>query len=108
MMCKLVVLCVQVIGVGWVDVYWIKVIGVWIFVEGYDFIGIEDQLVVVEIEVVLQFFEDGGWVWFDIIIDIVVILYSGGWYVISFVLGMVNIVVGILMFNCFVDCVNVL
>lgn len=81
--CKSVVLRVQVTGAGRVDVYRTKATGARIFVEGHDFTGTEDQPAAVETEVVLQPFEDGGWVWFDITTDTAVTLHSGGWYATS-------------------------
>ena len=67
--CKSVVLRVEVTGSGRVDVYRTKATGARIFIEGRNFAGSEDQPVVVEIEVGLQPFEDGGWIWFDITTD---------------------------------------
>ncbi|MFV4689543.1 glycosyltransferase family 2 protein, partial [Mycobacterium tuberculosis] len=68
----------------------------------------EDQPAAVETEVVLQPFEDGGWVWFDITTDTAVTLHSGGWYATSPAPGTANIAVGIPTFNRPADCVNAL
>lgn len=106
--CKSVVLRVQVTGAGRVDVYRTKATGARIFVEGHDFTGTEDQPAAVETEVVLQPFEDGGWVWFDITTDTAVTLHSGGWYATSPAPGTANIAVGIPTFNRPADCVNAL
>lgn len=63
--CKSVVLRVEVTGAGRVDVYRTKANGARIFVEGREFAGVEDdasKAQVVELEVGLQPFEDGGWI----------------------------------------------
>src|ERR1700741_4808419 len=78
--CKSVVLRVEVTGTGRVDVYRTKATGARIFAQGRQFVGTGDQPAVVEIEVGLQPFEDGGWIWFDITTDTAVSLVSGGWY----------------------------
>ena len=67
--CKSVVLRVELTGTGRVDVYRTKATGARISVEGRQFVGTDDQPAVVEIEVALKPFEDGGWIWFDITTD---------------------------------------
>jgi galactofuranosylgalactofuranosylrhamnosyl-N-acetylglucosaminyl-diphospho-decaprenol beta-1,5/1,6-galactofuranosyltransferase len=106
--CKSVVLRVEVSGAGRVDVYRTKATGARIFVEGRNFAGSGDQPVVVEIEVGLQPFEDGGWIWFDITTDTKVSLLSGGWYATEPAPGTANVAVGIPTFNRPADCANAL
>src|SRR5436305_13403214 len=92
--CKSVVLRVELIGAGRVDVYRSKATGARIFIEGRQFAGTEDQPQVVEIEVALKPFEDGGWIWFDVTTDSNVTLLSGGWYATEPAPGTANIAVG--------------
>ena len=68
--CKSVVLRVEVTGAGRVDVYRTKATGARIFIEGRQFAGTEERAgPIVEVEVGLGPFEDGGWIWFDITTD---------------------------------------
>ncbi|CAM4390049.1 Galactofuranosyl transferase GlfT2 [Mycobacterium basiliense] len=106
--CTSVVLRVELAGAGRVDVYRTKATGARIFVEGRAFAGAEDNPAVLEIEVALQPFEDGGWIWFDITTDTAVTLLSGGWYATIPAPGTANIAVGIPTFNRPGDCVNAL
>ncbi|MGO9385428.1 MAG: glycosyltransferase family 2 protein, partial [Mycobacterium sp.] len=106
--CKSVVLRVELTGAGRVDVYRTKATGARIFVEGRQFAGTEDKPAVVEVEVELRPFEDGGWVWFDITTDTAVKLLSGGWYATEPAPGKANIAVGIPTFNRPADCANAL
>ncbi|WP_322858081.1 glycosyltransferase [Mycobacterium europaeum] len=106
--CTSVVLRVELTGTGRVDVYRTKSTGVRISMEGRQFVGTEDQPAVVEIEVPLKPFEDGGWIWFDITTDTAVTLVSGGWYSTEPAPGTANIAVGIPTFNRPADCVNAL
>ncbi|OJZ73752.1 glycosyl transferase [Mycobacterium paraffinicum] len=106
--CTSVVLRVELTGTGRVDVYRTKATGVRISVEGRQFVGTEDQPAIVEIEVPLKPFEDGGWIWFDITTDTPVNLVSGGWYATEPAPGTANIAVGIPTFNRPADCVNAL
>lgn len=106
--CKSVVLHVELTGSGRVDVYRTKATGARIFVEGRAFTSESDQSAVVEVEVGLQPFEDGGWIWFDITTDTAVTLHSGGWYAADPAPGTANIAVGIPTFNRPADCVNAL
>jgi galactofuranosylgalactofuranosylrhamnosyl-N-acetylglucosaminyl-diphospho-decaprenol beta-1,5/1,6-galactofuranosyltransferase len=106
--CTSVVLRVELTGTGRVDMYRTKATGVRISVEGRQFVGTEEQPAVVEIEVPLKSFEDGGWIWFDITTDTSVNLVSGGWYATEPAPGTANIAVGIPTFNRPADCVNAL
>src|ERR1700739_2985067 len=106
--CKSVVLRVEVTGAGRLDVYRTKATGARIFVEGRQFAGTGDQPVVVEIEVGLQPFEDGGWIWFDITTDTKVNLLSGGGYATEPAPGKANVAIGIPTFNRPADCANAL
>ncbi|OHW68394.1 glycosyltransferase [Mycobacterium avium] len=106
--CESVVLKVELTGTGRVDVYRTKATGVRISVQGHQFVGTDDQPAVVEIEVPLKPFEDGGWIWFDITTDTEVNLISGGWYATEPAPGTANIAVGIPTFNRPADCVNAL
>lgn len=106
--CSSVVLRVELTGTGRVDVYRTKATGVRISVEGRQFVGTDEQPAVVEIEVALRPFEDGGWIWFDITTDTEVNLISGGWYATEPAPGTANIAVGIPTFNRPADCVNAL
>src|SRR5689334_5876671 len=106
--CQSVALRVELTGTGRVDVYRTKATGVRISVEGRQFVGTDEQPAVVEIEVPLKPFEDGGWIWFDITTDTAVNLISGGWYATEPAPGTANIAVGIPTFNRPADCVNAL
>src|SRR5689334_10092147 len=106
--CQSVVLRVELTGTGRVDVYRTKATGVRISVEGRQFVGTDEQPAIVEIEVALKPFEDGGWIWFDITTDTAVNLISGGWYATEAAPGIANIAVGIPTFNRPADCVNAL
>jgi galactofuranosylgalactofuranosylrhamnosyl-N-acetylglucosaminyl-diphospho-decaprenol beta-1,5/1,6-galactofuranosyltransferase len=117
--CQSVVLRVELSGSGRVDVYRTKATGARIFVEGRQF-GAGDQSPaqspdqnpaqprVLEIEVSLQPFEDGGWIWFDITTDTAVTLDSGGWYATEPAPITAKIAVGIPTFNRPADCANAL
>ncbi|OBK30159.1 glycosyl transferase [Mycobacterium asiaticum] len=106
--CPSVVLRVELLGSGRVDLYRTKATGARIFIEGREFDGTEAKPQVLEIEVGLLPFEDGGWIWFDITTDTEVTLLSGGWYAPMPVPGTANIAVGIPTFNRPSDCVNAL
>lgn len=103
-----VVLRAELTGAGRVDVYRTKATGARIFVEGRGFASDADQPAVVEFEIGLQPFEDGGWVWFDITTDSDVTLHSAGWHAPVPAPGVANIAVGIPTFNRPADCVNAL
>ncbi|HZE17963.1 MAG TPA: glycosyltransferase [Mycobacterium sp.] len=103
-----VVLRAELTGSGRVDVYRTKATGARIFVEGRAFGDSADQPAVLELEVGLAPFEDGGWIWFDVTTDSEVTLRSAGWYAPVPVPGVANIAVGIPTFNRPADCVNAL
>ncbi|ORV08425.1 glycosyltransferase [Mycobacterium celatum] len=100
-----VVLRAELTGAGRVDVYRTKATGARIYIDGRNFAG---SAQVVELEVGLQPFEDGGWIWFDITTDSDVTLHSAGWYAPVPAPGVANIAVGIPTFNRPSDCVNAL
>src|SRR5690625_915276 len=102
-----VVLQLELTGAGRVDVYRSKATGARIAVDGKPFEGIGEPTVV-EFEVGLQPFEDGGWIWFDITTDTAVTLHRGGWYAPSEPPGRADVAVGIPTFNRPDDCVNAL
>lgn len=103
-----VALRAEVVGTGRVDLYRTKATGARIFIEGRQFSGTDDQPQVLDIEVPLKPFEDGGWIWFDITTDSAVSLLSGGWYATKPAPGAANVAVGIPTFNRPADCVNAL
>ena len=124
-----VVLRMELSGTGRVDVYRTKATGTRIFVEGRAFEADEplarratdtdeplarratetdEQPAVVEFEVGLEPFEDGGWIWFDITSDSTVTLTNAGWYAPQTAPGVANVAVGIPTFNRPDDCVNAL
>lgn len=106
--CPAVVLRVELTGTGRVDLYRTKATGARIFIEGREFAGSDEAPAVLEVEVGLQPFEDGGWIWFDITTDTKVTLLNGGWYAPLPAPGTANIAVGIPTFNRPADCVNAL
>ncbi len=101
-----VVLRTELTGSGRVDLYRTKATGARIFVEGKAFASEADRPTAVEVEIGLQPFEDGGWIWFDITTDSAVTLHSAGWYAPVPAPGVANIAVGIPTFNRPDDCVN--
>lgn len=101
-----VVLRAELTGSGRVDLYRTKATGARIFVEGRAFSSEGDRPTVVEVEVGLQPFEDGGWIWFDITTDSAATLHSAGWYAPVPAPGVANVAVGIPTFNRPDDCVN--
>jgi galactofuranosylgalactofuranosylrhamnosyl-N-acetylglucosaminyl-diphospho-decaprenol beta-1,5/1,6-galactofuranosyltransferase len=103
---KSVVLHAELTGTGRVDVYRTKATGARIFVDGNAFASAHDEPAVVEFEVGLEPFEDGGWIWFDITSDTAVTLHSAGWYAAVPAPGVANIAIGIPTFNRPDDCVN--
>jgi galactofuranosylgalactofuranosylrhamnosyl-N-acetylglucosaminyl-diphospho-decaprenol beta-1,5/1,6-galactofuranosyltransferase len=100
-----VVLRAELTGAGRVDVYRTKATGARIYIDGRNFAGSAETL---ELEVGLQPFEDGGWIWFDITTDSDVTLHNAGWYATVPAPGVANIAVGIPTFNRPSDCVNAL
>jgi galactofuranosylgalactofuranosylrhamnosyl-N-acetylglucosaminyl-diphospho-decaprenol beta-1,5/1,6-galactofuranosyltransferase len=104
-----VVLRVELVGSARVDVYRSKATGARITVGGSAVSsGESTDPAVVEFEVALDSFEDGGWIWFDITTDTTVTVHSAGWYAPQAAPGRANIAVGIPTFNRPSDCVNAL
>jgi galactofuranosylgalactofuranosylrhamnosyl-N-acetylglucosaminyl-diphospho-decaprenol beta-1,5/1,6-galactofuranosyltransferase len=104
-----VVLRVELTGSARVDVYRSKATGARITVGGTEATSAApDQPVVVEFEIGLQPFEDGGWIWFDITTDTKVTVHSAGWYAPIAAPSRANVAVGIPTFNRPADCVNAL
>src|ERR1700742_2771480 len=106
--CESVVLRAEVTGKGRVDVYRTKATGARIFVEGQNFASTGGDPEVLEFQVGLQPFEDGGWIWFDITTGSEVTLRSAGWYSDQPAPGVANVAIGIPTFNRPNDCVNAL
>jgi galactofuranosylgalactofuranosylrhamnosyl-N-acetylglucosaminyl-diphospho-decaprenol beta-1,5/1,6-galactofuranosyltransferase len=97
-----VVLRAELTGTGRVDIYRSKATGARIFVEGRNF----ENSVVLEFEIDLGPFEDGGWIWFDVTTDSAVTLHNAGWYAPVPAPGVANIAIGIPTFNRPADCVQ--
>ncbi|WP_433609025.1 glycosyltransferase [Prescottella agglutinans] len=98
-----VVLRIELSGHCRVDVYRSKADGSRIHVEGKEF-----REGILEFDVDLGPFEDGGWIWFDITADADVELLSAGWYAPIDAPGEANVAVGIPTFNRPTDCVKAL
>ncbi|CAM3680979.1 galactofuranosyltransferase GlfT2 [Mycobacterium frederiksbergense] len=104
-----VVLRVELTGTARVDLYRSKATGARITVGGTEAAGTEDGAPgVVEFEVDLAPFEDGGWIWFDITTDTKVTVHSAGWYAPQTAPGRADVAVGIPTFNRPADAVNAL
>jgi galactofuranosylgalactofuranosylrhamnosyl-N-acetylglucosaminyl-diphospho-decaprenol beta-1,5/1,6-galactofuranosyltransferase len=104
-----VVLRVELTGSARVDVYRSKATGARITVGGTAAAGAEGGAPgVVEFEVDLAPFEDGGWIWFDITTDTQVTVHSAGWYAPQPAPGRADVAVGIPTFNRPADAVNAL
>lgn len=104
-----VVLRVELTGSGRVDVYRSKATGARITVGGEPIAsGDSGSPAVVEFEIDLSPFEDGGWIWFDITTDTNSTLHGAGWYAPDVAPGRANVAVGIPTFNRPADCVNAL
>ncbi|WP_370333527.1 glycosyltransferase [Mycolicibacterium hippocampi] len=103
-----VVLRVELTGSGRVDVYRTKATGARITVSGDSFASGDADTAVVEFEIGLDPFEDGGWIWFDITTNSAVTLRSAGWYAPTPAPGRADVTVGIPTFNRPSDCVNAL
>ncbi|MFR9752744.1 glycosyltransferase [Nocardia sp. 004] len=124
-----VVLRLELIGHGRVDMYRSKADGSRIHIQGKEFTGgsgLADKhadpdtvdpeditapgidSVVVEFETDLGPFEDGGWIWFDITTDTAVTVLSGGWYAPVEAPGIGSIAVGMPTFNRPGDAVQTL
>ncbi|MBO0679783.1 glycosyltransferase [Mycolicibacterium sp. S2-37] len=103
-----VVLRVELIGSARIDVYRTKATGARITVGGSEASGTAERPGVVEFEIDLAPFEDGGWIWFDITTDSECVVRNAGWYAGEPAPGRANIAVGIPTFNRPADCVNAL
>lgn len=104
-----VVLRVELTGTARVDVYRSKSTGARITVGGTAASSVDaDTPAVVEFEIGLDPFEDGGWIWFDITTDAKSTLHHAGWYAPIAAPGRANIAVGIPTFNRPSDAVNAL
>src|SRR3569833_1277302 len=104
-----VVLRVELTGTARVDVYRSKATGARITVGGSP-VSSDDtgEPTVVEFEIGLDPFEDGGWIWFDITTNTKVTVHSAGWYAPVPAPGRANVAVGIPTFTRPADCVNAL
>ncbi|MET0456684.1 MAG: glycosyltransferase [Mycobacterium sp.] len=104
-----VVLRVELTGSARVDVYRSKATGARITVGGSAVSSVSaDTPAVIEFEIGLDPFEDGGWIWFDITTDANVTVHSAGWYAPIEAPSRANVAVGIPTFNRPSDCVNAL
>jgi galactofuranosylgalactofuranosylrhamnosyl-N-acetylglucosaminyl-diphospho-decaprenol beta-1,5/1,6-galactofuranosyltransferase len=104
-----VVLRVELTGTARVDVYRSKATGARITVSGAPVSsGDSEEPAVVEFEIGLDPFEDGGWIWFDITTNSKVTVHSAGWYAPVPAPGRAKVAVGIPTFNRPADCVNAL
>jgi galactofuranosylgalactofuranosylrhamnosyl-N-acetylglucosaminyl-diphospho-decaprenol beta-1,5/1,6-galactofuranosyltransferase len=104
-----VVLRVELTGTARVDVYRSKATGARITVSGAPVSsGDSDEPAVVEFEIGLDPFEDGGWIWFDITTNTKDTVHGAGWYAPTAAPGRANVAVGIPTFNRPSDCVNAL
>jgi galactofuranosylgalactofuranosylrhamnosyl-N-acetylglucosaminyl-diphospho-decaprenol beta-1,5/1,6-galactofuranosyltransferase len=104
-----VVLRVELTGSARVDVYRSKATGARVTVGGSAVSSVDqDTPAVIEFEIGLDPFEDGGWIWFDITTDAKVILHSAGWYAPTAAPSRAGVAVGIPTFNRPADCVNAL
>ncbi|KAB7757827.1 glycosyltransferase [Mycolicibacterium mucogenicum] len=104
-----VVLRVELTGSARVDVYRSKSTGARITVGGAPIhSATEGEPAVLEVEIELTPFEDGGWIWFDITTDAKSTLHHAGWYAPIAAPGRANIAVGIPTFNRPSDAVNAL
>ncbi len=77
-----VILRLELTGMARVDVYRSKIDGSRIAVDGVQAGDAADPSArsVVELEVSLAPFEDGGWIWFDLTCETDVELHAGGWF----------------------------
>jgi galactofuranosylgalactofuranosylrhamnosyl-N-acetylglucosaminyl-diphospho-decaprenol beta-1,5/1,6-galactofuranosyltransferase len=104
-----VVLRVELTGSARVDVYRSKATGARITVGGAPVSsGDSDEPAVIEFDIDLSPFEDGGWIWFDITTESKVTVHNAGWYAPLPAPGRANVAVGIPTFNRPADCVNAL
>ncbi len=104
-----VVLRVELTGSARVDVYRSKATGARITIGGAPIASAsDDEPAVLEFEIDLTPFEDGGWIWFDITTDARSTLHHAGWYAPIAAPGRANVAVGIPTFNRPTDCVDAL
>jgi galactofuranosylgalactofuranosylrhamnosyl-N-acetylglucosaminyl-diphospho-decaprenol beta-1,5/1,6-galactofuranosyltransferase len=104
-----VVLRVELTGSARVDLYRSKATGARITVDGSEIASKADgKPAVVEFEIDLAPFEDGGWIWFDITTDTECSVHQAGWYAPVEAPGKADITIGIPTFNRPADCVNAL
>ncbi len=104
-----VVLRVELTGSARVDVYRSKSTGARITVGGAPIHSATGgQPAMLEFEIELTPFEDGGWIWFDITTETKSTLHHAGWYAPIAAPGSANIAVGIPTFNRPSDAVNAL
>jgi galactofuranosylgalactofuranosylrhamnosyl-N-acetylglucosaminyl-diphospho-decaprenol beta-1,5/1,6-galactofuranosyltransferase len=104
-----VVLRVEVTGSARIDVYRSKATGARITVDGTEAVSTDPgSPAVIEFEIGLDPFEDGGWIWFDITTDSTVTVHSAGWYAPIPAPGRADVAIGIPTFNRPSDCVNAL
>ncbi|BBZ65024.1 galactofuranosyl transferase GlfT2 [Mycolicibacterium insubricum] len=102
-----VVLRVELTGSARVDVYRSKATGARITVSGAP-VASPDVPGVVEFEISLAPFEDGGWIWFDITTDTATTVHSAAWYAPVEAPGRADVAVGIPTFNRPADAVSAL
>lgn len=104
-----VVLRVELTGSARVDIYRSKATGARITVGGSEIVSKTDvEPAVVEFEIDLTPFEDGGWIWFDITTDTRCTVHNAAWYAPVEAPGKADIAIGIPTFNRPADCVNAL
>ncbi|MEC9325585.1 MAG: glycosyltransferase [Actinomycetota bacterium] len=105
-----VVLRVELSGSARVDVYRSKSTGARITLGSAPIHSAEGSTepAVVEFEIELTPFEDGGWIWFDITTDAKSTLHHASWYAPIAAPGRANVAVGIPTFNRPSDAVNAL
>jgi galactofuranosylgalactofuranosylrhamnosyl-N-acetylglucosaminyl-diphospho-decaprenol beta-1,5/1,6-galactofuranosyltransferase len=104
-----VVLRVELTGSARIDVYRSKATGARITVDGTEAVSTDPgSPAVIEFEIGLDPFEDGGWIWFDITTDSTVTVHSAGWYAPIPAPGRADVAIGIPTFNRPSDCVNAL
>ncbi len=104
-----VVLRVELTGTARIDVYRSKATGSRITFGGSEVSsGDSSKRAVVEFEIGLDPFEDGGWIWFDITTDTPVTVHDAGWYAPIAAPSRANVTIGIPTFNRPGDCVNAL
>lgn len=103
-----VVLRVELTGTARIDLYRSKATGARITVGGTEASSVGETPAVIEFEVELAPFEDGGWIWFDITTDTAVTVHSAGWYAPVQAPGRADVAIGIPTFNRPADCVSAL